>query len=171
MGEGGAGWEHWPYLMSRRKTCALLRTKTSALLRHKTYAVWTCALFRANTKETTEGGGLRPPPSVVAAEGRHICIGFEQSTYPSPQHSTRLASQQGRCLGAQQGTCLTSQHLDMPRVHSQYKGCGLRPPPFVVLALSKAPVPVLNTQHNACLASQQGRCIGSQQGTCLTSQH
>ena len=64
----------------------------------------------------------RPPPSVVAAEGRQPCIGSEQSTWPSSQHSTCLASQQGRRLGSQQGTCLTSQHKDMPSVHSQHKG-------------------------------------------------
>ena len=68
-------------LVLRRKTCALLRAKTSALLRRKTCAVLiarTCALFRATTKETTEGGG----------EGRRLCIGSEQSTCLSSQHSS-----------------------------------------------------------------------------------
>ena len=60
------------------------------------------------SEETTEGGGLRP--SVVGAEGRHVCIGSEQSTCPSSQHSTCLASQEGRCLGSQRGTCLTFPH-------------------------------------------------------------
>ena len=85
----------WHILVLRRKTCTLLRAKTSAFLRRKTCAVLrarTCALFRANTKETTEGGGQRRRPSVVAAEGRHLCIGSEQSTCPSSQHSTCLAS-------------------------------------------------------------------------------
>ena len=61
-------------LVLRRKTCALSRAKTSA---RKTCAVlraWTCASFRASTKETTEGGGRRPLPYVVAAEDRHLCI-------------------------------------------------------------------------------------------------
>ena len=88
-------------LVLRRKTCALLRAKTSALLSGKTCAVLragTCALFRAAIKETTEGGGRRPPPSVVAAEGRHLCIGSEQSTCPSFQHNTCLASHKADVL-------------------------------------------------------------------------
>ena len=36
-----------------------------------------CPVFGANTKETTKGGGRRPPPFVEAAEGRLLCIGPE----------------------------------------------------------------------------------------------
>ena len=36
-----------------------------------------CPVFTANTKETTKGGGRRPPPFVEAAEGRLLCVGCE----------------------------------------------------------------------------------------------
>ncbi len=70
---GGSG-------LLRRKTCAVLSARR-------------CALFRAKAKESTKGGGRRPPPFVEAAEGRLLCIGSEQSRRPSAQHSTCLASQ------------------------------------------------------------------------------
>ena len=40
-----------------------------------------CPMFRANTKETTRGGGRRPPPFVEAAEGRLLCVGSEHWAY------------------------------------------------------------------------------------------
>ena len=95
-------------LMLRRKTCALLRAETSALLRGKTCSVLrarTCALFKANTKETAEGAHRRPPPSVVAAEGRRLCFGSEESTCPSSQHSTCVLA-----LNKAHVLRLTSQH-------------------------------------------------------------
>ena len=117
----------------RRKTCALLRAKTSALLRRKTCAVLrarTCALFRVNAKETTEGGGRRPPPLHWRCTRHMSC--------PRSQHSTSLASQQGRCLAS----VFTANRKETT------EGGGRRPPPSVVAA--------------------EGRhlCIGAEHGTC-----
>ena len=104
-----------PISVLRRNTCVLLRAKTSTLLRRKTCAVLrarTCACSEPIQRKLQRGGRAAEGrlPSVVAAEGRHLCIGSEQSTCPSSQHSTCLASPQGRCLGSLQGTRLMSQH-------------------------------------------------------------
>ena len=36
-----------------------------------------CPVVRTNAKETTKGGGRRPPPFVEAAEGCLLCVGSE----------------------------------------------------------------------------------------------
>ena len=58
-----------------------------------------CPMLRANTKETTKGGGRRPPPFVEAAEGRLLCAGSEQSAY-------LIVETQDMCLAESQDICL-----------------------------------------------------------------
>ena len=58
-----------------------------------------CPVFRANTKETTKGGGRRPPPFVEAAEGRLLCVGSEHWAY-------LIVETQDMCLVESQDICL-----------------------------------------------------------------
>ena len=65
-----------------------------------------CPVFRANTKETTKGGGRRPPPFVEAAEGRLLCVGCEHWAYLSVETQDMcLVESQDICLVETQDMC------------------------------------------------------------------
>ena len=73
----------------------------------------TCPVFTANTKETTKGGGRRPPPFVEAAEGRLLCVGCEHLAYLSVETPDMcLVEKQGICLVETQDMCCV-ESLDM----------------------------------------------------------
>ena len=58
-----------------------------------------CPVLGANTKETTKGGGRRPPPFVEAAEGRLLCVGSEHWAYLSGEtHDMCLVVSQDICF-------------------------------------------------------------------------
>ena len=60
----------------------------------------------ANTKETTKGGGRRPPPFVEAAEGRLLCVGCEHWAYLSVETQDMcLVESQDICLVETQDMC------------------------------------------------------------------
>ena len=88
-------------------------------------------------EETTEGSGRTPPPSVVAAEGRHLRLGTEQSTYPSSQHSLSCVSTRQMSWLASRHTSYVStlRHDQCSQPTQRTKGGGLRPPPHLWCAL------------------------------------
>ena len=65
-----------------------------------------CPVFRANAKETTKGGGRRPPPFVEAAEGRLPCVGSGHLAYLIAEtQDMHLVESQDICLVETQDMC------------------------------------------------------------------